>query len=996
MVPFAVIAVLLLLSTIGIVYTLEARTDTRAVDEQSPSIQLTEASAEAEFRDAVRDASLEASSAPITTAADTTVGRALDDGELFEDYVSLLVYREAASSLPSAGQVASDVRTNVSVPEVDWGDEDSVRAAIDRVDLRTSRNSNVEEGLVQATLDDVTITATEAGEQFETYDTDVNVTVGTTAFEFYDMTREYESALDEEILDGGDLDGFAGSFTARMYLLAWAESYYDRIVSPANDRAFGNVTPPGRVEVMANDAVFSTQEEVFGVSDPHSDRVMRGPLLCFASDLVDSGADFYDESQLDDMVNQTTRGRIDNVDEFCRSDLVFGDASGDMGQLNVDLVQDVILPFFQSQAADNFEDQQLRLLPIGEVAYFEMASVGAYQDYENIAHFDDFRESLNESEQYGEEYLDVHFSDDITSVDNGTPDNTDSEFGQVDSLIDEVSGELDTTTIDDVLERIYAVRPYVDSDFEYVGHGTPASELETQQPTDNHTVTRGWIEVTRDSTSVTVEEPSDDFDASNQPDDVVTVTVDYRPTIQLTERYEPVSGAPDDLEPTNETASDTFHYRATYEITGTVAPDSEVLGAGDPDWGEDVENVLERGPGGAVNWHEAEREILQAVFGSSSSGGIESNLAPDADDDVTTIGQFDDHVEPNVTENPDDVTLDAPTGLETTLEADVSAQHLRLVNESEPVNATMFEIATADPESPMRQFQGPVGDWQDEQIADVTTGEFATARELATAEARYAYYQNVDDSVDEVAQLHEDTTGDFVDSFQFELDFLDQILGRIQDGTAADVDSRAPEADGSPLLDDVNYRIDGQPTYLMADGVNRSTIPSVRPEGQGPLELSGVESTQHAPLSIRYDNAFGHPGFPLLPWPPLFYLQTDVWRVEVEGEYSRFEVRGTSGDAASTEGTTLVRESRDVEVAGVQAGAVEPINFSNTVYVVVLVPSPSLMPQGAPGVGDEWRYTGEDFYDCTPTWDQTGPGYTDPQGQSCGPVIEDVIDSILG
>ena len=133
---------------------------------------------------------------------------------------------------------------------------------------------------------------------------------------------------------------------------------------------------------------------------------------------------------------------------------------------------------------------------------------------------------------------------------------------------------------------------------------------------------------------------------------------------------------------------------------------------------------------------------------------------------------------------------------------------------------------------------------------------------------------------------------------------------------------------------------------------------------------------------MRHSNAIGYAGFPLLPWPSLFYLQMDGTLVQIKGEYARFEITATNGDDAATTGaTTLVREKAPVQVmtadGAKDVGRVDPIRFHSSAMMMVMVPAPTLMSTGTPGVGEFHNFESNvDQFGCSNTWDYTGPDFS--------------------
>lgn len=108
-------------------------------------------------------------------------------------------------------------------------------------------------------------------------------------------------------------------------------------------------------------------------------------------------------------------------------------------------------------------------------------------------------------------------------------------------------------------------------------------------------------------------------------------------------------------------------------------------------------------------------------------------------------------------------------------------------------------------------------------------------------------------------------------------------------------------------------------------------------------------------------------GMPVLPVPSHWVGTANVWDIQVNGEYARFEVTANMGSPETGGKTTYVREQQTVtrEIGGEPRtlGTVEPLDFSGHSALIVVV------PPGGVGVGDR----DDDGPDCSPTWPVTGP-----------------------
>ncbi|WP_436347909.1 DUF7286 family protein [Natronorubrum sp. FCH18a] len=138
---------------------------------------------------------------------------------------------------------------------------------------------------------------------------------------------------------------------------------------------------------------------------------------------------------------------------------------------------------------------------------------------------------------------------------------------------------------------------------------------------------------------------------------------------------------------------------------------------------------------------------------------------------------------------------------------------------------------------------------------------------------------------------------------------------------------------------------------------------------------------------------------PLLPVPSLSFLQLDVYYLEVEGEYARFEARANSGDPRASDETAYVRQDTQVVLETppwadedeLGVGSVESISFENSLVVPVVVPSPQLLPRGTPGVGDMWQSANLDVprEQCSTAWNDVGASFEPDEQDEC---ISDEID----
>ncbi|NUB92955.1 carboxypeptidase regulatory-like domain-containing protein [Haloterrigena sp. SYSU A121-1] len=304
-VPFAIIGVLLLVTSVTVVGVLQTRGGPETEIDETLAMERTEAAVQSELRGAVVDATHRAAAQPVTTSDLDALGG--NQTETFETYLELLIYLEAQESLSAAGQTAGDVETTVSIGgDVPEDPDRAIRTAADRIDVAERAGGD---GLLEVTLDRVTITL-EDGDRVVSERTvdDLSVTVGTPILELQEKTREFETMLDEGFLDGEvtEFENMAQKTAMRLYPMAYFKSFINRMDkgTGAGQQAwtFDEILENNHTEVMANDAIFGVQEEVFGEDavDPYADRVMRPAWACFAADMLETMAGNDDSEESND------------------------------------------------------------------------------------------------------------------------------------------------------------------------------------------------------------------------------------------------------------------------------------------------------------------------------------------------------------------------------------------------------------------------------------------------------------------------------------------------------------------------------------------------------------------------------------------------------------------------------------------------------------------------------------------------------------------------
>nr|WP_240756758.1 hypothetical protein [Natronorubrum bangense] len=847
---------------------------------------------------------------------------------------------------------------------------------------------------MDVTIDGVEFTVRDADGNLETtVSRDITVSVGTTMMKLHERVEEYEAHLNKGMLDSiDDRKGYGYDLTKRLWPLVWGKAYYDRLVSDPGDRAFENVTPNDHTEVMANDARLTAQQEVFGTQDDYGNRVMAGPLLCLSYDLSDSALDLGETYDFDAIAADLHPDEnVSTVDDLCAAGAVSPD-----GELpDMPTVEEIVAGMLENVDKNG----TIQGHPFADMAMYEMEAGLGQGDLE-----DEMRAGLNETERFNEAYLEDYYDD----VGNDRTDISDVE-GKIDdlsALIDSLEGlREDAVEIDDantVIDDVYTVNGElgtVSNSPSMDGLRHPVPTLPEEYNASNHTEADRTYYTTNTGIDASIDKVTEDNGDSSLGRSLVAVD------IEVEMRYSTVREWNDTTTNSSvdvwESESRYANFTASFELDGEFAPDLEINPTG-------VDHILNHGGstdayvGSPTNWKDAAGEVTKEFFGQdfNSDSDFESWLSGKVGD-IESTSDFEDAI--NYDSGFDEDIQLSPRS-ENTLHShivwnDLIEVHNETVTEIEPIEAEVMQMLTAE-SSPIREIDENVEEVEEKYVVDNV--EFEDAPDVAKMEARQAYFDNIYEHIDEMASEHEKVTtgggnlidsllGGFLDSvneiINGPMDLLDEMLGSGEDLLQ---DEGGAEIDTPDVLNDVHVAVDGSPTYHSSQvAVNQTEVPAVRAEGDGPLEID--DEMDFAPMGSGYENEVGLPGFPLIPWPPLFYLQVDAWEIELEGEYARFEVEATSDDPSKVGSTTYVREDKDVTLetpngTDLKLGSTDPISYENSQSILVVVPAPQFLPQGAPGVGDNQLGSDAPGEMCSPLWEEIGPDFdkTDPESKKNG------------
>ena len=267
-VPFAIMAVLLLVSAVGVVGYLETRGPGETDTDPALAMDRTESAVQTTLRDATASAAQQAAAEPLTLPANTSYGSALNESRPFVSYLEALVYIEARERFADTGQRIGDIQTTVSLPPI--GDNESFEQALDRVDI-----SETEPGLLELELKGIELVATRGGEQVASRNEMVTLSVPTPVLQQHDRTQTFQERLDAGVTSGGS---FSQRFNARTYVLGWTRGYAQYGGLPVTE-----VIANRHVVPSVNSALYRTQQDVFGAADPNLDNAVRRGWFCMAA-----------------------------------------------------------------------------------------------------------------------------------------------------------------------------------------------------------------------------------------------------------------------------------------------------------------------------------------------------------------------------------------------------------------------------------------------------------------------------------------------------------------------------------------------------------------------------------------------------------------------------------------------------------------------------------------------------------------------------------------
>jgi hypothetical protein len=257
-VPFALVAVLLLLGSATYAATMRGRAPGGADPDPEAAVERVESATRTLLVRAVDRAARDAARNPLTDPANTTYGEVVDGPRPFRTYLRARLYLAARRSLAGGTQTVDDVRASASLPAV--GNATEFRRAIGRVNL-TGNGTTLE-----VEFEGVRFEARRDGDTLWRANRSVAVAVENPVLRLHERTESFQRRL----------NGHRTTlrFSALMYAVAWTRGYLQRGGFPIE-----NVVANRHVEVMTNAVALATQRSTFGRSDPDGREALRRAFL---------------------------------------------------------------------------------------------------------------------------------------------------------------------------------------------------------------------------------------------------------------------------------------------------------------------------------------------------------------------------------------------------------------------------------------------------------------------------------------------------------------------------------------------------------------------------------------------------------------------------------------------------------------------------------------------------------------------------------------------
>lgn len=270
-VPFALVGILLLVTSATLSVTLTASPEPQVDRSVGDAVERVTAASNTALRGVVSRAGRRAARAPVTATTNTTFGAVVNDSTPFRDTLRIRIYLAARDSLDEVSARAGTVEASASLPAI--SNASALRAAKRRVRIERA-GARGESGL-RVTIENVTVTARQIGSHdgrrsptgglVEQTTYSPTLTVATPALALHERTERFESRLNHGPLS----PGLGRRLTASLYPVAWARGYAHYGKAPIE-----NVVANRHVSLATNGAILREQRLAFGQADPSGRRAL--------------------------------------------------------------------------------------------------------------------------------------------------------------------------------------------------------------------------------------------------------------------------------------------------------------------------------------------------------------------------------------------------------------------------------------------------------------------------------------------------------------------------------------------------------------------------------------------------------------------------------------------------------------------------------------------------------------------------------------------------
>jgi len=907
-VPFALIGVVLLLSAGLFVVHAQTGTDQNVDRDPDLAVERTETAAETAVRDGATRATERAAEQPLTSAAATRYGEQLDGVRPFRAYLKALVYLEVRKRLRGVSQQVGDVRTTARLPNVT--DPDSFGEAIDRVSLRRgSVDPDLEAGTLRVTVEDVLIEARRNDEVIDSRRTDIEVTIATPLFELRDRTREFEQRLNAGLTE----PGFGQRFNARIYALGWARGYAQYGGAPVTQ-----VIANRHVVPAANDAIYRTQQDVFGAADPHlSNAVRRGWFCMAAKDANELYAGY-----------SSGKGGSRIPRQLCESsEWIFGpQATGDPPE------SPGVSELLGSAPGMDAE----HTISLGETAKLPLAVMLSGRTNNSLQAAVDRIYTI-------ETRLDLAVSDAQEPEFDHDPGPRYSGSGSRVSL-DSKSVEVRVRNVTELDER---------GEFYRIDASVALIVEERRRFTDH----------SGDETHETVTEDEDGITATVR---LRLVESETSPKANI-DSYQQIHGSrPGELAPEYEYERGPEHVDSGPDVSvpGTTSSEgfvnyaraadhvlASVVGAPRPNGGA---GALFDGGAGQVTDNESSPVESERV-----AEWLESSWADATAPEELTL--------------PETVTADVSGGYlrGTDLKQTIVADLARLEERVGDINVTVERSAVVQADDGDGPFERLYERVEAERARFLTREQpYQNVGQKAVYEARYAYFELILRELDRLDSAH----GDAMDALDEEIGDLglEDAMSFLQQGLTAAPPDPVP-MESSSLTSNVTYEVSGSPTYLVADEVTSDEVPAVRSDGDRSREFEPLAAKNRNYLKLPYEAVvdgilnrvasalgFGDPDAELT--------------FRMAGEALRASDLAIDAAEEGTYGEVAALESRHESIEDETAASIDSFEEEAAAQIAFrLYPDQVLFTAYHPDDGDAREHFGE-YLDCEDGVCQLAPG----------------------